>query len=89
MPKTAEKLASQARLWLILSLASSVVCATGCFGLLGGLWSVLALQKAQAGELPTAAAYLRTAKISVGVGILVLVIAVLSYLVARFVLHVG
>lgn len=89
MPSSPAQVASSARLWLALSLGSTFVCATGCFGLLGALWSVVALHAAERGDLALAEQQLRSAKVSVVVGIVVLVVAVGSYGVARFVLKIA
>ena len=56
--------------------------------MLGALWSLVALHAAKRGDLALAKQQLRSAKVSVVVGIIVLVVAVGSYGVARFVLKV-
>jgi hypothetical protein len=63
-----EDLKKQANTWLLISLASSVLCVSLCLGIGGALFCYLALQSLEHGLLADAEAKLRWGKIITLVG---------------------
>jgi hypothetical protein len=64
----AQELHQQARLWLVVSLVSSVLCVSLCLGIGGAVFCYLAMQAASQGLVADAAEKLKWGKIVTLVG---------------------
>jgi|GEM_PF-4108765 len=64
----AQELHQQATTWLVISLASSVLCVGLCLGLGGAVFCYLAMQSARHGLLPDAEVKLKWGKVLTLVG---------------------
>lgn len=73
----------QAQTWLLISLASSVLCAGLCLGVGGAVFCYLAMQAASDGQLQDAEDKLKWGRILTVVGSAVGVVSILLSLVLR------
>jgi len=79
------ELSKQAKLWLIISAVSAVVCCNGCFGVIGAVFCYLAMTAADQGSVADAEAKLKWGKILTIAGIALGILSQIAYAVYTFV----
>ncbi len=77
-----EELKKQAKTWMIISFVS-VICCTGCFGIIGGIFCYMAMTALEQGNVPDAQAKLKWGKIVTIVGAVLGVLGSIGFTIMR------
>lgn len=76
-----EELKKQAKTWMIISIVS-VICCTGCFGIIGAIFCYMATTALEQGNVADAEAKLKWGKIVTIVGAVLGVLGYIGYIAA-------